>query len=96
MQFQLLKTCYACPEQYDVSLNGKDVAYLRLRHGRFYAAVPDVGGKVVYEANPNGDGSFDDDERDKHLTAACVAIARDLGCYADLTFPPYTIKDAAE
>lgn len=67
---KLLNTCWACPEQYDALLNGVMIGYLRLRHGRFYAAYPDVGGDIVYEAHPKGDGIFDDDEREEHLTAA--------------------------
>jgi len=29
----LNKTCGACPEQYDVFLEGENVGYMRLRHG---------------------------------------------------------------
>ena len=71
----LIRTCSACPEQYDALLDGKQVGYLRLRHGHFYAQVPDCGeGPIVYTASPNGDGSFDDDERDYYLRHAVQAI----------------------
>lgn len=74
----LYKTCSACPEQYDVYLNGQCVAYLRLRHGRFRADVP--FGHTVYESTDmEGDGSFETDERDKFLTEACEAILKELG-----------------
>ncbi|MBA5844871.1 hypothetical protein, partial [Escherichia coli] len=53
-----------CPEQYEVYLNGQQVAYLRLRHRRFTVQCPDVGGEGVYMSNPQGDGAFDEDERD--------------------------------
>ena len=36
---------------------------------------PDVWGETVYEASPNGDGMFDDDERAQYLDAAQTAIA---------------------
>jgi len=72
--YLLRLTCGACPEQYDVFWEGERVGYLRLRHGWFYAATPDVGGKTVYEASPNGDGIFDCDERVKYLTEAIEAI----------------------
>ncbi len=72
--YQLFLTCLACPEQYDVYLNGEQVAYLRLRHGRFYASYPDVGGVMVYESYPKGDGIFEDDERETELTNAIKAI----------------------
>lgn len=68
-------TCGACPEQYDVfDGTGKQVGYLRLRHGYFRVDVPDCGGETVYEALPKGDGIFDDDERYHYLTEAIVAI----------------------
>lgn len=77
----LYKTCDAFPEQYDaLGPDGNQVAYLRLRHGRFTVECPDVGGVVVYAASPSGDGIFDDDERDRYLSAAKEAIA---GYYSD-------------
>ncbi|CAH1660742.1 MULTISPECIES: hypothetical protein [unclassified Chelatococcus] len=71
-------TCWACPEQYDVFRDGIQVGYLRLRHGYFEACVPDENGDTVYEASPNGDGRFDDDERGRFLHEAVAAIARSL------------------
>lgn len=68
-------TCEACPEQYEVMLNGVEVGYLRLRHGWFYASCPSVGGEIVYEADTiESDGAFTDEERKIHLPAALVAI----------------------
>jgi hypothetical protein len=74
---RLVQTCLACPEQYDVfAESGEKVGYLRLRHGLFRAAVPDCGGKVVYESWTNGDGMFDDDERELELRLAVLAIKK--------------------
>lgn len=72
--FELEMTCCSCPEQYDVYLDGKQVGYLRLRHGRFTAECPDALREVVYTAHPAGDGRFEDDEREHYLTSACLAI----------------------
>lgn len=72
--YTLVRTCFACPQQYDVYKDGKMAAYLRLRHGYFYASVPDVGGMVVYNANTKGDGIFDEDEEDYHLQNAIKAV----------------------
>lgn len=75
----LMKTCDACPEQYDALLNGEQVGYLRLRHGHFYAQVPNCGdGPIVYSTFTKGDGMFDEDERDFHLRHACQAILKHL------------------
>lgn len=71
---KLVCTCVACPEQYEVFDGEQQVGYLRLRHGYFYAACPDVRGERVYESQPKGDGIFDDDERMPELTAAVNAI----------------------
>lgn len=71
----LVRTCFACPEQYDARLDGEQVGYLRLRHGRFSVECPDVDGCLVYSAHPMGDGIFDsDDERDYFLRHAVAAI----------------------
>jgi len=72
--YTLELTCGACPEQYDVFRHGHKVAYLRLRHGEFRADVPDCGDTTVFEAEPQGDGSFEDDERERFLRQAIAAI----------------------
>lgn len=72
--YRLERTCFACPEQYDVYAGDEIVAYFRLRHGSFYASCPDVGGDVVYEANPEGDGIFEDTERMGYLFEAIRAV----------------------
>lgn len=75
--YVLVQTCFACPEQYDLMLDGVCVGYLRLRHGVFYATYPDImddNYEKVYEAYPEGDGCFMDHEREKYLTEAIAAI----------------------
>jgi hypothetical protein len=64
-------TCIACPEQYDVfDASGKQIGYVRLRHGELRCDYPDCGGETIYEVDPIGDGCFDsDEERDFHLNA---------------------------
>ena len=72
---KLVCTCGACPEQYDVfDADGKQVGYLRLRHGKFRVECPDACTETVYEAMPKGDGIFHDDEREYFLTQAVAAI----------------------
>ena len=75
----LLRTCYACPEQYDAFKDGEQVGYLRLRHGGFTVDYPDCGGEEIYEASPNGDGLFEDKEREFYLKQAVNAINKKLG-----------------
>ena len=74
---ELLETCFACPEQYDAidSTTGKVIGYLRLRNGHFTVEVPHVRGELVYESWPDGDGAFEDYERESELAAAIEAIA---------------------
>ncbi|MDB4314471.1 hypothetical protein N9955_00420 [bacterium] len=80
--FTLVKTCDACPEQYDVYRGDQMVAYFRLRHGHFTARVPDVEGGIVYESNTIGDGCFEPEEREKELTKACESVYYELQSYA--------------
>jgi len=65
-------TCSACPEQYDVFLDGKQIGYIRLRWGHLRADYPDCGGRSVYSSEI-GDGEWtgcftDEKERIFHLT----------------------------
>lgn len=71
---RLKRTCYACPEQYDAYDGDRRVGYLRLRHGNFTVECPDAGGTLVYHATPNGDGIFDNGERDHYLRFAVFHI----------------------
>ncbi|MBC7752485.1 MAG: hypothetical protein H7Z73_12380 [Candidatus Saccharibacteria bacterium] len=73
--YELKLTCSECPEQYDVFKEGKQVAYFRLRHGEFRVDVPDCGHETIYESEEmQGDGLFEDDERDHFLNAAIDAV----------------------
>lgn len=78
MKFILEKTCSACPEQYDVYLNNKQVGYLRLRHGIFRCDFPECGGETIYINYPKGDGEFYDDERDFYIKEALEKIKEKL------------------
>lgn len=71
---ELRCTCPSHPEQYDVYDGETQVAYFRLRHGEFRVDVPHCGGETIYEAEPNGDGLFDADERQRYLTEAVAAV----------------------
>ena len=67
---RFIETCSACPEQYDVDYDGKQVGYIRLRYGRLTVEYPDVGGEVIYEASIGDDwtGEFESEEqRQYHL-----------------------------
>lgn len=72
----LIKTCYACPEQYDLlDADNNMRAYFRLRHGCFTVNCPDVRGTLVYEsAESEGDGIFEDTERAVFMTRALMAV----------------------
>ncbi len=68
-------TCDACPEQYDVYLDGKIVGYLRLRWGEFRADFVDGDtNHTVYTAHPSGSGDFNPEERNYYLNKAVEAI----------------------
>ena len=74
-EYDLIRTCFACPEQYDVyDKKNKRVGYLRLRHGKFQAEYPYCGGELVYQSYPDGNGIFEDYERMHELTKAIECI----------------------
>lgn len=72
--YTVVKTCDACPEQYEVFDGDKQVGYLRLRHGEFRVHYPDHNGRTIFCASPAGDGMFEDWERRTHLNAAIDII----------------------
>lgn len=72
--YRLERTCFACPEQYDVYKGDEQVGYLRLRHGGFRAEYPNCMGETVYLAEPKGDGLFEPEERRRFLTEAVEAL----------------------
>lgn len=77
LHFVLTMTSLAFPEQYDVSLDGRQVGYLRMRHGHFWVYYPDADGTRVYEAELSEDfshGIFSTEERDTQLPLALDAI----------------------
>jgi hypothetical protein len=78
---ELVLTCEACPEQYDLrGPDGEQLAYFRLRSGRFTVEVPDVGGEVAFFHEWPDDplkGMFDSDaERAGALAIGIVAALR--------------------
>lgn len=78
-KYILKQTCGACPEQYDMlDEEGNTVGYFRLRHGSFTVEYPDVRGILVYNANPDGDGIFEDYEREYYLTMGYLSIIKEL------------------
>lgn len=94
-QFALIKKLYekngleikmlsgACPEQYEVFIDGEQIAYYRLRNGEFRVDYPDCGGEIIYQIEANGDGIFDPDERLVQLAKAMGAVIKELN---DLPF----------
>lgn len=76
IKIKLIRTSYACPEQYDAIYEDECIGYLRLRHGTFSVYCPDYDGMLVYFAHPKGDGIFaDEQERHHHLSFAISHIA---------------------
>lgn len=77
-----IKTCSACPEQYDVEYDGKQVGYIRLRYGGLTVEYPDVGGEIIYEASI-GDGwtgEFESEEqRQYHINNIADIILEKIG-----------------
>lgn len=78
MELEFDRTCFACPEQYDVYDGDEKVGYVRLRHGYFRVEAYDIkvfGRDFNYEIHPHdlepeevglpdhaSDGAFDNYE----------------------------------
>ena len=77
-KIELVKTCGACPEQYDAYFNGDQVGHLRLRHGIFRVDYGFCGGDTIFIGRPEGDGCFEEDEREYYLDLACQAIMDEM------------------
>lgn len=70
-------TCEACPEQYDVFKEDKQVAYVRLRFGGLRVDYPECGGETIYKFNFKAGykGDFEDyTERNFYLKAIADRI----------------------
>lgn len=77
MRFYLIKTCEACPEQYEVfNLKGEQCGYIRLRSGIFRVDVPNCGDKTILEYlfEDKYKGSFEDEERSDYINLAVMKI----------------------
>lgn len=76
-EVELIKTCDESPEQYIAVFQGQQIGYLRLRHGEFRVDYPDCGDETIfYTQEPQGDGCFEDDEREHFLMKAKEAIVK--------------------
>jgi hypothetical protein len=76
---KLIKTCNACPEQYDVYLNNMQLGYLRLRWGFFRVDYLFCGGEQLYVKDFMDEfkGNFKDDiERRRYLDIACELLLK--------------------
>lgn len=73
-EIRLVQTCGACPEQYDAFIGDELVGYLRLRHGYFTVQYQSPSGELVYSAEPQGDGLFEDNEREGYLSIAKMKL----------------------
>ena len=74
-----VKTCNACPEQYDVyDKDGVEVVgYVRLRHGYIRADYPNCGGKTIFEREYGDEftGIFENEnDRMRYLSDIADAI----------------------
>lgn len=86
-----VRTCAACPEQYDVfqKQNGElgtgTVGYVRLRYGHLSCDYPDVGGEVVYDCDFDDEwkGDMTSEEREEQLAKCAEAINRKLADETD-------------
>ena len=71
IKVELHQTCSACPEQYDMYVDGENIGYFRTRHGYF---MVEYLGRVVFESDVEGDGGFTAEERGFFLEEGIHAV----------------------
>ncbi len=66
------QTSMACPQVFEVSLSGKEIGSLRLRHGVFTVIYfgSEKPNNIVFFDRPKGDGILDVDEEQFYLRKA--------------------------
>lgn len=73
-------TCSACPEQYDIFKDGKQVGYFRLRYGCLFVWSPKAFDDLLLNAE-YGDafcGQLKDEDHARYLKIAAYAINKKL------------------
>ena len=83
MQYVLVETCFAAPEQYDVYRGNAKVGSIRVRNGCLTA---EAGLATVYDAAVKGDVRMTEGERYSQLMAALQAIHGHYGRAAGFAF----------
>lgn len=75
-EYKLIQTSIACPQQFSVIKENKEVAYFRLRHGKFSASIVEDDGRFtkIYETMVLGDGVFEEEEEEIELKNAVEKI----------------------
>ncbi len=83
---KFLRTCIACPEQYDVFDENKNkVGYIRLRHGYLTAEVPDSGGTEIFSHKFSDErGGFDSEEECHTFLTRIAMIIKQCDDFVDL------------
>lgn len=74
IKLKFVRTCSACPEQYDVyHPEGYVVGYVRLRHGILTCTYPDVGGEELFTYDFDcALGEFDNEDHRKMFLRFCA------------------------
>lgn len=73
IEVELRQTCSACPEQYDMYIDCKNIGYFRTRHGYFTVEYL-LNETQVFASGIKGDGGFDPEERDFFLEEGIKAV----------------------
>lgn len=77
-------TCHSCPEQYDLIslLDGKQLAYMRLRWSYFKCEYPYDSDEIVYDGYVDNDGwkgsFYDEEQRVKFLSEAIKSVVEKM------------------
>lgn len=76
---EFVRTSVCSPEQYTVNKDGRQVGYVRVRHGWLTCCYPNSMGDEILESEVLGDGMLEPEERQYFLECCAYEINNRLG-----------------
>ena len=83
-RYRFHQTCFACPEQYDMFLDGTEIltGYVRLRHGNLSFEFPNVRGETLFFHKFSEPlGIFENEEERMKYLNIIVKTLKDAGSF---------------
>ncbi len=73
---KLTKISISHPEEYEVSLQGNVIGFIRLNYNCLRVDYMNYGGEVLFDDATKGDGEFDESEKDNYIDMSKKVLVR--------------------